>query len=89
MAEWTAGERTSTLNQAAEYVSLLGDTRTEMVLAPLIALGLWAWQRSIRPALFVALSAAGVGGIYILAATAVERPRPPVKILDPGLHPDA
>ncbi len=87
LARWFAGERTSSLNQVAEYVSLLGDTRVELVLAPIIAVGLLIWQRSIWPALFVGLTTAGVGGIYILSASAVERPRPPVKILDPGLNP--
>ncbi|MEP6666105.1 MAG: phosphatase PAP2 family protein [Nocardioidaceae bacterium] len=87
LARWFAGQRTSSLNDIAEYVSLLGDTRVELILAPIIAVGVWVWQRSIRPAVFVALTTAGIGGIYILSANAIQRPRPPVEILDHGLDP--
>ncbi|MBA3232865.1 MAG: phosphatase PAP2 family protein [Propionibacteriales bacterium] len=87
LARWFVGERTSSLNGVAESLDLLGDTRTVLVLAPLIALGIGLWRHDVRPALFVALTTVGASGIYVLAANAAHRPRPPVKILDQGLDP--
>lgn len=87
LARWFASERTSSLDQVAEGSSLLGDIRTVLVLAPLIALGVWVWRRNVRHVFFVVLTQSGVTGIYLLAAGAVHRARPPVQILDPGLDP--
>jgi undecaprenyl-diphosphatase len=89
LARWFAGERTSSLNEVAESMTLLGETLTVIALATVTALAVWLWQRNIRHVLFVALATSGVSGIYILAATEDPRPRPPVKVLDPGLDPTA
>jgi membrane-associated phospholipid phosphatase len=89
LARWFADERTSSLNEVAESMTLLGETLTVIALATVTALAVWLWQRNIRPVLFVALATSGVSGIYILAATVDPRPRPPVKVLDPGLDPTA
>ena len=51
-------------------------------------LGVWIWQRSVVPALFLALVTCGIGGIYYVAVNVDPRQRPPVEILDPGLVPD-
>ncbi|MGI8994658.1 MAG: phosphatase PAP2 family protein [Nocardioidaceae bacterium] len=87
LARSLVGERTSSLNDVAGFLTMLGDTRTVLVLAPVVALGVGLWRRDIRPALFVALTTTGASGLYILAANVDPRPRPPVKILDPGLDP--
>lgn len=87
VARWFADQRTPTLNDIADIGTLLGDTIVELILAPVVAVAVWIWRRSLVPALFVALATAGVGAIYILAATIDPRRRPPVKILDPGLVP--
>ncbi len=88
LARWFAGHRTSTRTDIAQFLTLLGETVTVIVLGLLIAFGVWWWQRSLRPALFVVITSAGVSAMYVLAAVIVSRPRPPVKILDPGLVPD-
>jgi membrane-associated phospholipid phosphatase len=89
LARWFADERTSSLNQFAESMTLLGETLTVIALATLTALAVWIWRRDIRQAVFVAVATGGASAIYILAATVDPRPRPPVKLLDPGLYPTA
>lgn len=87
LAGWFVGERSSSLNQVAEFLTLLAETSTVIVLALVVALAFWVWQRNVRLVLFVVLTTAGSTGIYLLATNAVDRARPPVKILDPGLDP--
>lgn len=87
LARWILGERSSSLTSVATLFTLLGDTVPVVVLAIAVALAIWVWQRDSRPALFVALATSGVTAIYLLATNAVSRPRPPGKILDPGLDP--
>ena len=88
LARWFAGHRTPARTDVAALLTLLGETVTVIVLGLLIAGGVWWWQRSVRPALFVVITSAGVSAMYVLAAVIVSRPRPPVTILDPGLVPD-
>ena len=87
VALWFADGRTDRLNDLANAGTFLGDTIVELVLAPIIAFGVWIWQRSVVPALFLALVTCGIGGIYYLAVNVDPRQRPPVQILDPGLSP--
>ena len=87
LARSFVGERTSSLNDVAGFLTMLGDTRTVLVLALAVALGVAVWRRDIRPAVFVAVAISGASGLYILAASLDPRERPPVKILDPGLDP--
>jgi undecaprenyl-diphosphatase len=87
LARWFAGDRTAALNNVAETVSYLGDTITVVLLGPLTALVAYFWRRDVRVVVFVVTAVVGAYGIYILAAGAVDRPRPPVRILDPGLEP--
>jgi hypothetical protein len=89
LARWFAGERTSSLNEVAESLTLLGETLTVIALATVTAVAVWLWRRDIRQAVFVAVATGGASAIYILAATVDPRPRPPVKLLDPGLDPTA
>lgn len=87
LARSFAGERTSSLNDVAGFLTMLGDTRTVIVLALAIALSVAVWRHDIRPATFVAVATSGASGLYSLAANLDPRERPPVKILDPGLDP--
>jgi membrane-associated phospholipid phosphatase len=87
MARWFAGQRSSARTQVADLLSLLGETMTVIALAAVVALGVGIWRHSIRPVVFVAVTTGGASAIYILAANAVPRARPPVKVLDPGLDP--
>ncbi len=87
LARSFVGERTSSLTDVANLLTLLGDTRTVVGLAAAIALCFAVWRRSILPAVFVAVTTTGASGLYILAANLDPRPRPPVKILDAGLDP--
>jgi undecaprenyl-diphosphatase len=88
ISRWFAGERTPTLNTTAEVASFFGDTIVGLAVAAAAAIGFSLWQRGLRPAVFLALVAAGVGGVYLVATHVDPRQRPPVRILDPGLVPD-
>ena len=46
-------------------------------------------KRSWRPILLVAIVEAGIGGFYFAGTELIPRDRPPVKLLDAGLVPDA
>ena len=67
VARWFAHERTDRLNDLANAGTFFGDTIVELVVAPVVAMGVWIWQRSVVPALFLALVTCGVGGIYYVA----------------------
>jgi undecaprenyl-diphosphatase len=88
VSRWIAGERTDPLGTVADVGTWLGDTVVGMSVAAVAALGLSLWRRSIVPALFLGLAAAGIGGFYAVTTRLVTRDRPPVEILDPGLVPD-
>ena len=88
VSRWFAGERTSALNAPAEVGTFLGETVVGMGVAVVAAVGFSLWRRQVRPAVFLALVTAGVGGFYFVATHVDPRQRPPVRILDPGLVPD-
>jgi membrane-associated phospholipid phosphatase len=87
LARWFAGERSATRTQVADLVTLFADTWTIVGLGAAIAVGVWIWRRDIRPTAFVVTTVLGVFVLYLLTVTVDPRPRPPVKILDPGLDP--
>lgn len=87
LARWLADERTPSITSAAGWASALGDTVTVLVVGPLIALGIGVWRRDLRDVAFVVTTMVGASGIYLLTTTLIDRPRPPVAILDPGLDP--
>ncbi len=89
VAKDIAAGRTSALDASAEIGTMMGETIVTLVISPIVAIGLWIWQRTIAPALFVALAVCGVGGFYFFGTELVPRDRPPVKLLDSGLVPDA
>ena len=88
VSRWFAGERTPTLNTTAEVGSFFGETIVGLAVAAAAAIGFSLWQRALRPAVFLALVTAGVGGVYFVATHVDPRQRPPVRILDAGLVPD-
>jgi undecaprenyl-diphosphatase len=88
ISRWFAGERTATLSTAADVGTLFGETIVGLAVTAVAAIGFSLWRRSWRPAFFLALVTAGIGGFYFVATHVDPRQRPPVKILDPGLVPD-
>ena len=88
ISRWFADQRTGSLDPFGDYGTFLGETITGVSVAVLAAIGFSLWQRSWRPALFIVLLEAGIGGFYFVATHVDTRQRPPVKILDPGLVPD-
>ena len=88
ISRWFADQRTATLDPLGDDGTLLGETVTGVSVAILAAIGFSLWRRSWRPALFMALLEAGIGGFYFVATHVDTRQRPPVKILDAGLVPD-
>jgi membrane-associated phospholipid phosphatase len=88
LARWLAEHRTPVLNDLATVGAFAGDTRAGQIGLVAVALGFSLWQRSVVPALFVALVEAGLLGIYLVATYLISRPRPPVKVLDPALVTD-
>jgi membrane-associated phospholipid phosphatase len=89
VSRWFASERTADLSSVAEVGTLLGETVVGAVALVLIASGFALWRRSWRPLVLVVLVEAGIGGIYALGTHLDPRDRPPVRILDAGLVPDA
>lgn len=88
ISRWIAQQRTGALNEPADVGTLLGETIVGVSVAVVTALVFSIWKRSWRPALFLALAEAGIGGFYFVATHVDTRQRPPVKILDPGLVAD-
>src|SRR6478672_12846124 len=59
LARWFARQRTSTLDVVADIGTLIGETIVGLVVLTLLAAGFSWWQRSWRPAVFVAVTYAG------------------------------
>lgn len=89
ISRWFADQRSSSLNEVADVGTLLGETVVGVGVALAAAVVFSLWQRSLRPAVFLALTEAAIGGLYVVATHLDPRERPPVKILDAGLVHDA
>ena len=87
IVRWIVTHRSATLTSFAQQVSLLGETSTELVLDPILLVMTWLWLRRIRPVVFLAVACVGELAAYLLTVSIVSRPRPPVRLLDPGLDP--
>ncbi len=87
LARWFVGERSDSRTELAEFFTRLADTWTIIGLGLAIAIAVWLWRREVRPTAFVVATVVGVFALYVLTVTVDPRPRPPVKILDPGLDP--
>ena len=89
ISRWFADGRTSGLTDVADVGTYLGETVVGVAVVLVIGVGFSLWRRTWRPVVFVALVEAGLGGLYWLGTTLDPRQRPPVRILDAGLVPDA
>lgn len=89
VSRWFVDQRSKGLNPWADVGTVLGETVVGASVVVLVSLAFTAWKRSWRPIAFGLLLEAGIGGIYVLGTSLDPRKRPPVKILDPGLVPDA
>ncbi|MBF4767616.1 phosphatase PAP2 family protein [Nocardioides agariphilus] len=89
LARWFVGERTSQLTDAANAGTFLGETIVGASTFTLIGLVVSLVKRTWRPILLVAIIEAGLGGFYFFGTELIPRDRPPVKLLDAGLAPDA
>ena len=89
VARWFADQRTADLTDAANAGTYLGETIVGASIFVLVGLIFSLVKRTWRPILFVALVEAGIGGIYFFGTELIPRDRPPVKLLDAGLVPDA
>ncbi len=85
---WLADHRTGGLDTAASVGTSLANTVIGLALGIVVAVAVSWWQRSWRPALYVAVLLAGAFALYVVCTQLVPRDRPPVRILDPGLVPD-
>jgi membrane-associated phospholipid phosphatase len=82
---WLVAHRSTGLTHAANAVSLLGNSITELIVGLGLVLYIWWSTRTVRPVIFVAVVLVGETAIYLITANVVSRPRPPVHILDSGL----
>ena len=89
VARWFAAERTPSLTDTANAATLLGETIVGASVFTVIGLVVSLLMRSWRPILLVAIVEIGIGGFYLFGTELIPRDRPPVKLLDPGLAPDA
>jgi membrane-associated phospholipid phosphatase len=88
VARAIAERRTATLGAVADVGTLLADTPVGAGFAALVAVVVSLWKRSWLPVLVLGLATAGAGAMYKVGTTLINRDRPPVEILDPGLVPD-
>ncbi|MBA2559392.1 MAG: phosphatase PAP2 family protein, partial [Propionibacteriales bacterium] len=84
---WIAAHRSAGLTRAADAVSYLGDTTTELILGPTLMVAAWLWRRAVGPVVFLGSLIAGEIALYLVAVNVVGRQRPPVPLLDRGLGP--
>jgi membrane-associated phospholipid phosphatase len=89
VARWFADQRTADLTDAANAGTFLGETIVGASTFAVIGIVVSLLRRSWRPILLVAIVEAGLGGFYLFGTELIPRDRPPVKLLDPGLAPDA
>ncbi len=82
---WLARQRTGTLTDVARVLTLLGDTWTVIILAPVLLPITWLWLREVRAVVFLATAIVGEVAAYLVTVRLVSRLRPPVRLLDPGL----
>jgi undecaprenyl-diphosphatase len=89
VSRWFAGERTAELTDAADAGTFLGETMVGASAFAVICLVVALVRRTWRPLVLLAVVEAGLGGFYFFGTELIPRDRPPVKLLDAGLVPDA
>jgi undecaprenyl-diphosphatase len=87
--QWFADQRTGTLTDAAHGGTLVGETVTGLVVLAVLGIAFAWWKRTWWPLVFVGVLDAGLGLFYLTGTTLDPRQRPPVRILQSGLVPDA
>jgi undecaprenyl-diphosphatase len=86
---WFADQRTGTLTDVAHGGTLVGETVTGLVVLAVLGVAFAWWRRTWWPLVFVGVLDAGLGLFYLAGTTLDPRRRPPVRILQSGLVPDA
>ena len=89
VARWFADQRDPTLTDAANAGTFLGETMVGASMFAVICVLVAAIRRTWRPLILLAVVEAGLGGFYFFGTELIPRDRPPVKLLDAGLAPDA
>lgn len=89
LSRWIADRRTPSLSDLAEIGATGGDTITICATAAVVAIGASVWVRSVRPLVFMVVGLLGQALVYDVCSRLVTRQRPPVKLLDHGLDPNA
>lgn len=89
VARWFAGQREPGLTDAADAGTFLGETIVGASAFTVIGLLVSLVRRTWRPILLVAIVEAGLGLFYLAGTELIPRDRPPVKLLDAGLDPNA
>jgi undecaprenyl-diphosphatase len=89
IARWFADERSADLNGYADAGTFLGETVVGASAFTVVGLLVSLVRRTWIPILLVAVLEAGLGAFYFVATTLITRDRPPVKLLDAGLDPNA
>ena len=89
VSRWFADQRDATLTDAANAGTFLGETMVGASMFAVICLLVAAIRRTWRPLILLAVVEAGLGGFYFFGTELIPRDRPPVKLLDAGLAPDA
>jgi hypothetical protein len=89
VARWFAGQREAGLTDAADAGTYLGETMIGASVFAVLCLLVALVKRTWRPIILVAVVEAGLGAFYFLGTELIPRDRPPVKLLDAGLVPDA
>ncbi|WP_228521087.1 phosphatase PAP2 family protein [Nocardioides islandensis] len=89
IARWFADERTSGLEPYADAGTFLGETIVGASAFTVVGILVSLVRRTWIPILLVAILEAGLGAYYFVATHLITRDRPPVKILDAGLDPNA
>jgi membrane-associated phospholipid phosphatase len=86
---WLADQRTGTLTHVADVGTILGETLTGLVCLAVLGIAFAVWKRTWWPLVFVGVLDAGLGLFYLAGTELDPRQRPPVRILQSGLVPDA
>ena len=89
VARWFEDQRDPSLTDVANAGTFLGETIVGVSAFTVIGLLVSLLKRSWRPIVLVAILEAGIGGFYFFGTELIPRDRPPVKLLDAGLAPDA
>jgi membrane-associated phospholipid phosphatase len=86
---WFADQRTGTLTDVADAGTLVGETVTGLVVLAVLGIAFAIWRRTWWPLVFVGVLDAGLGLFYLAGTELDPRQRPPVRILQSGLVPNA